>query len=186
MDGGALPRNPWRSGRLCVWSSPRGLDAFVCQLLEPRPCHRRGFSRWLLTATHSSIFDFPYGSASKESACNAGDLGSILGLGRSLGEGKDSPVQYSGQENSMDCIFCGVTKSQIWQSDFHLTSFHIPSYVRFKSFIHFFKLSFVFIIEFYELHILPSFIKCMVCSPCLWLALSIPWWCLAKSNFNFD
>ena len=39
---------------------------------------------------------FPCGSAGKESACNAGDLGLIPGLGRSPGEGKDYPLQYSG------------------------------------------------------------------------------------------
>ena len=42
------------------------------------------------------------GSAGKESACNAGDLDLIPGLGRSLGEGKGYPLQYSGLENSMD------------------------------------------------------------------------------------
>ena len=46
---------------------------------------------------------FPGGSASKESACNAGDLGLIPGLGRFPGEGKGYPLQYSGLENSMDC-----------------------------------------------------------------------------------
>ena len=45
---------------------------------------------------------FPGGSAGKESACNAGDLDSIPGLGRSPGEGNDYPQQYSGLENSMD------------------------------------------------------------------------------------
>ena len=44
---------------------------------------------------------FPCGSAGKESACNAGDLGSIPGLGRSPGEGKGYPLQYSCLENSM-------------------------------------------------------------------------------------
>ena len=39
---------------------------------------------------------FPCGSAGIESACNAGDLGSVPGLGRSPGEGKDYPLQYSG------------------------------------------------------------------------------------------
>ena len=43
------------------------------------------------------------GSAGKESACSARDLGSIPGLGRSPGEGKVYPLQYSGLENSMDC-----------------------------------------------------------------------------------
>ena len=41
-------------------------------------------------------------SAGKESACNVGDLGSIPGLGRSPGEGRGYPFQYSGLENSMD------------------------------------------------------------------------------------
>ena len=52
----------------------------------------------------------PCGSAGKESACNVGDLGSMSGLGRSPGGGKGYPLQYSGLENSMDCIVHGVTK----------------------------------------------------------------------------
>ena len=44
---------------------------------------------------------FPCGSAGKESACNVGALDSIPGLGRSPGEGKGYPLQYSGLENSM-------------------------------------------------------------------------------------
>ena len=62
---------------------------------------------------------FPGGSAGKESACNAGDLGSIPGLGRSPGEGKGYPLQYSGLENSMDSIVHGVTKNWTGLSDFH-------------------------------------------------------------------
>ena len=62
---------------------------------------------------------FPCGSAGKESTCNAGDLGSIPALGRSPGEGKGYPFQYSGLENSMHCIVHGVAKSQTWLSDFH-------------------------------------------------------------------
>ena len=50
---------------------------------------------------------FPCGSAGKESTSNAGYLGSIPGLGRSPGEGKGYPLQYSGLENSMDCIVHG-------------------------------------------------------------------------------
>ena len=64
---------------------------------------------------------FPCGSAGKESACNAGDLGSIPGLGRSPVEGKGSPLQYSGLENSMDCIVHGVTKTWTRLNDFHFT-----------------------------------------------------------------
>ena len=51
------------------------------------------------------------GSAGKESACYVGDLGSISGLGRSRGEGNSYPLQYSGLENSMDCIVHGVAES---------------------------------------------------------------------------
>ena len=58
-------------------------------------------------------------SAGKESACTAGDLGSIPGLGRSLGEGKDYPLQCSGLEKSMDCIVHGVAKSWTRLSDLH-------------------------------------------------------------------
>ena len=47
---------------------------------------------------------FPCGSAGKESACNVGDLGLIPVLGRSPGKGISYPFQYSGLENSMDCI----------------------------------------------------------------------------------
>ena len=57
---------------------------------------------------------FPCGSAGKESTCNVGDLGLIPGLGRSPGEGKGYPPQYSGLESSMDCIVHGVAKSWRW------------------------------------------------------------------------
>ena len=65
------------------------------------------------------ILGFPGGSAGKESSCNAGDLGLIPGLGRSTGEGIGYPLQYSGLENSMDCLVHGVAKSQIRLSNFH-------------------------------------------------------------------
>ena len=45
---------------------------------------------------------FPTGSSGKESTCNAGDPGSILGSGRSLGEGNGNPLQYSCCENPTD------------------------------------------------------------------------------------
>ena len=62
---------------------------------------------------------FPGGSADKESACSAGDLGSIPGLGRSPGERNSYPLQYPGLENFMDCIVHGVAKSLTRPSDFH-------------------------------------------------------------------
>ena len=58
----------------------------------------------LILFGNNFLLCFPCGSAGKESACNVGDLGSIPGLGRSPGEGKGYPIQYSGLENSMDCI----------------------------------------------------------------------------------
>ena len=62
---------------------------------------------------------FPGGSVGKECTCNAGDLGLIPGLGRSPGEGKGYPLQYSGLENSTDSVVHGVTKSQTRLIDFH-------------------------------------------------------------------
>ena len=50
---------------------------------------------------------------------NAGDPSSIPGSGRSPREGIGYPLQYSGLENSMDCVFHGVVKSRTWLSDFH-------------------------------------------------------------------
>ena len=65
---------------------------------------------------------FPGGSDSKESICKAGDPGSILGLGRSPGEGNGYPLQYSFLENPIDrgswwATVHGVTKSQTQLSD---------------------------------------------------------------------
>ena len=64
------------------------------------------------------LLEPPGGSDGKESAYNAGDLGSTPGLGRSPGEGNGNPLQYSCLENSMDtedwqATVYGVTKSQI-------------------------------------------------------------------------
>ena len=67
------------------------------------------------------------GSAGKESACNAGDWGSIPESRRFPGEGKGYPLLYSGLENSMDCIVHGVTKNQTPLRDFHF-HFHFPLY----------------------------------------------------------
>ena len=64
---------------------------------------------------------FTGGSDGKESACNVGDLDLIPGLGRSPGEGKGYPLQYSGMENSTECIVYVVTKSWTQLSDFHFT-----------------------------------------------------------------
>ena len=65
---------------------------------------------------------FLCGAAGKESACSAGDLGSVPGLGRSPGEGKGCALQYSGLENSVDWTVHGVAESWTRLSDFHFTS----------------------------------------------------------------
>ena len=72
---------------------------------------------WEVAGLRKHSEGFPGGSDSKESACNAGDLGLIPGLGRSPGEGNGNPLQYSGLENPMDrdawkATVHGVTKSQ--------------------------------------------------------------------------
>ena len=60
-----------------------------------------------------SLTGFPCGSDGRESACSAGDLGSIPGSGRSLGEGNGYPLQYSCLENSMDRGAWWVTKVHV-------------------------------------------------------------------------
>ena len=73
---------------------------------------------------------FPGGSVGKESACSAGDLGSIPGSGRSPGEGNSNPLQYSCLKNPMDreawwAAVNGVAKSM----ETRLGNFHFPSEV---------------------------------------------------------
>ena len=69
-----------------------------------------------IISVYTLILGFPGGSDGKESACNAGDLDSIPGLGRSPGEGKGCPLQYSCLENPIDrgtwrAMVLGVAKS---------------------------------------------------------------------------
>ena len=85
---------------------------------------------WVLCRDVDCPKGFPDSSVGKVSTCNAGDPGSIPGLGRSSGEGKGYPLQYFGLENSMNCIVHGVpcciahgtdleivTKSQVSQKE---------------------------------------------------------------------
>ena len=65
---------------------------------------------------------FPDSSVGKESVCNVRDVGLIPGLGRSPGEGKGYPLQYSGLENSMDCTVHGVTQSRMCIPHFKIHS----------------------------------------------------------------
>ena len=68
------------------------------------------------------VMGFPCSSVGKESACSAGDPGSIPGLGRSPGEGNGNPLQYPCLENLMDrgtwwIAVHGVAKSRVRLSD---------------------------------------------------------------------
>ena len=76
------------------------------------------------TISSCSIIGFPESSIGKESASNAGEPCSISGSGRSTGEGKGYPLQYSGLENSMDCEAHGLTKSWTQLSNFHSLQLH--------------------------------------------------------------
>ena len=68
---------------------------------------------WRMDRLSTLVFlGFPGGSAGKESTCNAGDLGSILGWEDPLEKGMATHSQYSSLENSMDCTVYGVPKSR--------------------------------------------------------------------------
>ena len=103
------------------------MAALIAQLVKNPPVMQETLVRFLSQedplekglAINSSILGLPCDTAGKESACNVGNLGLIPGLGRSPGEGKSYLLQYSGLENSMDCIVHGVAKSQTRLSDFH-------------------------------------------------------------------
>ena len=103
--------------------------AVTALFTPPPPGAQKGVNAEEIRANSLSfekIGGFPGGSAGEESTCNAGDLGSIPGLGRSPGEGKGYPLQYFGLENSMDCIVHWVAKSQTRLRNFH---FHFILYM---------------------------------------------------------
>ena len=99
--------------RVGVWAS------LIAQLVKSPPATQEtrfdswvGKIHWRRDRPPTPVFlGFPAGSAGKESACNARDLGSIPRLERFPGEGKGYPLQYSGLENSMDCVVHGIAKS---------------------------------------------------------------------------
>ena len=104
-------------------------EPMVAQLVKNPPAvFRSGFDPWVGkipwrrdTLPTPVFLGFPGGSAGKESTRSAGDLGLIPGLGRSPGEVKRYPLQYSGLENYMKSIVHGLAKSWTRLSDFHFT-----------------------------------------------------------------
>ena len=99
--------------------------AFIFLITPPRGWQlvKGGLYKWF-QETETKVMEaeegFPCGLAGRESACDAGDLGWIPGWGRSLGEGKGSPLQYSGLENPADspwgCKEADTTERlSVWQ-----------------------------------------------------------------------
>ena len=103
-------------------------------LLNPHMAERASSGLSLSFCPIRAIMHFPGGSDSKEFTCNAGDLGSIPGLGKSSGEGNGNPLQYSCLGNFMDrgawwAIVDRVAKSQTRLSNqhFHTHGLHFLS-----------------------------------------------------------
>ena len=92
--------------------------------------HRNSLWAVFQPVTILTLWDFPGGSDGKESASNAGDMGSISGSGRSPGEGNGYPLQYSCLENCMDrgawrATVYGIAKSQTRLSNWHFHTLHV-------------------------------------------------------------
>ena len=106
------------------------MASLIAQLVKNHlQCWRPWFDSWVWKIPWRRdrlpipvFLSFPCGSAGKESAWNVGDLGLIPGLGRSPGEGKGYPFQYSGLENPMDCIVHSVANNWTQLSNFHFLS----------------------------------------------------------------
>ena len=100
--------NSWSWERICLHRRRPWFDSWVWMI-----CWRRD-------RLPTPVFlVFSGGSSGKESVCHAGDLGSIPGLGRFPGKGKDYPLQYSSLGNSVGYIVYGVVNSRTQLSDFH-------------------------------------------------------------------
>ena len=153
---------------------------------------------------------FPGGSDGKESACNAGDLGSIPVSGRSPGKGKGHPLHYSCLGNPMDrgawwATVCGVTRSQAWLSNTHSG---VECWVIWQSYFYFFEKppvcfpqwlhQFTFPTTVYESSLssisLPTFIICVLFDNrfwqvwgaiSLWFWFAFPWWLAMLNIFSW-
>ena len=115
--------------RICPLNFTRNIFKYASNFMKKICFWRQNYWDFvsIITKLHLSIEfqGFPGGSVDKESACNAGDLGLISGLGRSPGEGDGYPLQYSGQENSMDCLVHGLQRvGHNWATFTLHTGFH--------------------------------------------------------------
>ena len=121
--GGTKPRMSACSQVYGLPKKPSAMQETLVQLL--------GKIHWRRDRLPTPVFlGLPCSSAGKESTFNVGDLASIAGLGRSPGEGKGYPLQYSGLENSMECTVHEVSKSRTRLSNFH---FHFLRCICFQS-----------------------------------------------------
>ena len=103
-----------------VKNPPVGIS-LVVQWLRLQAANARGLGSMLGKGIKSHMLQLKTwcSQKKKESTCNAGDLGSVPGLGRSPREGDGNPFRYSGLENSMGYTVHGVAKSRIRMSNFH-------------------------------------------------------------------
>ena len=145
-------------GKFCVGARTLGWCKFpngLSHSAESWYCLRLGVQLWLhsglsvlchvtlqlLGLLHSMVasfqkgtfWDFPSSPVVKNLSSNARDMGSIPGFGRSPGEEKGYPLQYSGLENSMVSIVHGITKSRTRLSNFHFTSMGGSQYLPLES-----------------------------------------------------
>ena len=97
--------------RVCAWAFchrvPVETDSFLVSSYEGNDpmgseCHLCFYLFTLYFLKHFTYLGFPGGSNGKESACSAGDPGSVSGSARSPGEGNGNPLQYSCLENAME------------------------------------------------------------------------------------
>ena len=144
-DPGSIPGSGRSAGEGIGYLLQYTWASLVAQLVKNLQCKRPQFNSWIRKLPwrrdrlSTSVFlGFPCGSAGKESAYNAGDLGSILGLGRSPGEWIGYPLQYSGLENSMHLVHWAA-KSRTRLRNFKCknrrssSSSHHPSVLQFST-----------------------------------------------------
>ena len=132
---------PWENTQLmaharhrkCWGKSDELMRGYFNPTLHPLPCPSSFLTNIKMLQIHPC---FPDGSDGKESACNAGDPGSIPGLGRSPAEGNGHPIQYSYLENSMDRRACRATVYWVTKSWTLLSNYHFHPYFKATTNIH--------------------------------------------------
>ena len=131
-------KNKWD----CKICNPTLVNRFIAMfMVKLRPYSLIWITR-LLSCCWDVFYSNPGGSDGKASACNAGDLGSIPGSGRSPGEGNGNPLQYSCLQNSMDggawwATVHGVTRSWTRLSDFMHEQLSTAQHIRYLQKTHF-------------------------------------------------